>query len=746
MLALIALPILLLHTAAAAMSVDLPLRKIAPVQDYRLRGTMDSFNFSIPIPYRWTVRNATLHFKYVNSSSLIPENSRLVFLVNDQPLAQVRLNPATPEGEVTVPIPGSLFKPGYVPCSFWVSQHYTMEHCEDPFAPELWTTILLSEAGIVFDIEPVAFPQRVSAITDFLFDARNIFDTRVHIAIPQLTPAYLEAASLAAAGISLRYGYRIPEISLSDGLRPDMDNVLIADGQDLPRLTGQAAPAAAGARIALQGLPDNRPAAGAAQPAPAQPPVHALVVISGKDEAELMTASRAFASLSYPLPNSPSTQVSALKLPEIHDHMVAGGILAHHSYTFESLGVHTTEFRSIAPPHLHLDLRMPSDLYLSPNKFASVILHMAYDAGMRSDSVLNVLLNGKFISGVRLDNPRGDLFRAYKLDIPLSSFKSGMNRLSFEAVLTPLHTDKCKLIQTNNLRLSIFEDSKFILPEVPYWIKMPQLEAFFQDGFPVGQWADLREAAVLLTEKTFPTANAALNLVALCAQKIGFPPFALKWLFDAEPEKTHKDLFVLGSLRTLPTALSARAPLAGIDPMRLSFPQIDRPQSGRTSEPVQFWQTVAPTRPENPQNMSDVRAKSPVSSELTGSLGNGRAVLMQLQHPADAAHSIIILTADSAADLLAGSRALWNPAVQSGCRGDLALVNLVKVDYDVIAHVVGPSYFLGNPGRFPVVQNFINSHPVLSLGILLALLLIMCLLILRMLKNRRQRRLAPSHE
>ena len=48
---------------------------------------------------------------------IIPRTSRLTFTVHDQPLAQVRLNPDTPEGEVTVPIPGSLrenfpFAPG----------------------------------------------------------------------------------------------------------------------------------------------------------------------------------------------------------------------------------------------------------------------------------------------------------------------------------------------------------------------------------------------------------------------------------------------------------------------------------------------------------------------------------------------------------------------------------------------------------------------------------------------------------
>jgi hypothetical protein len=495
--------------------------------------------------------------------------------------------------------------------------------------------------------------------------------------------------------------------------------------------------------IAVRHLPEKKSAA--AGPAEiVENPQQALVVISAQDEAELETACRAFASLSYPLPDAPVTRIANLKLPDVGEHMLQKGLLPGKTYTLASLGVRTVEFRNISPPPLNIDLRLPSDLYLSPNTFVSVILHMAYDAAMRTDSVLNVRLNGKFISGVRLDNPKGDYFRGYRVDIPLSSFKAGMNQLSFEAELTPLHTDKCTLIQTENLRLTIFEDSTVVLPEVPYWIKLPQLDLFFQDAFPLGRWPDLREAAVVLTEKSLPAANAALNLVALCAQKIGFPPFGLTWLTAYEPERTARDLLIAGPMSTLPKSAMEKAPIAGVDPMRLSFPQLDRPQP-RTDEPIHFWSRPSVAQPQTPLNFSDVRAASPVAGDLSGAMGPGRAALMQFQHPAAADRSVIILTAGHAEDLLAGSRALWNPMVQGGSRGDLLLVNLDKPDYETLAHQIGPSYYVGNPGRIPAVQNFINTHPLIALAALLILLLVLCALILKLLKRRRQQRLDPSH-
>ena len=733
----------LFHASALAATVQIPLRKLAPVQDYRLRGSMDNYVFSLPIPERWQVRKASLHFAYVNSTALIPLNSRLVFMINDQPLAQIRLNPDTPQGEVVVPVPGSVFKTGYNSCSFWVSQHYTIDECEDPFSPELWTWLKLNDAYFSFELDPVPVPGRVSAINDFLFDPRNIFDTRVNLVVPALSPNHLQGAALVASGIGLRYEYRVPEAALANSLSPGVDNVLIAVNRDLQALLPEPLPLEAGPVIAVRPLPEKK--IGSSGPAQwVQNPGCALVVVTGKDEAELLTAAQAFAALSYPLPGSPATRITNLRLPDVEKRTIQRGLSADQTYSFASLGAATSEFRGMSAPRLNLNLRLPSDLYFSPNKFASIILHMAYNAMMRSDSVLNIRLNGKFISGVRLDNPRGDYFRDYRVDLPLAAFKPGANQLSFEAVLTPLHTDKCTLIQTENLRLTIFGDSKFVLPDAPFWIKMPQIGVFFQDAFPVGRWPDMREAAVALTEKSYAAAGAALNLVALGAQKIGYPPFGLSWLLETEPTAAPKDLILAGRFETLPQELLRRAPIAGIAPLQISLPQLDRPLP-RPAEPTRFWARPDEAAQERPRSLADLRATNPVQGDVTGNLGPGRAALMQFQHPASSERTVLLLTADSAGDLLAASRALWQPAVQAVADGNLVLINLQRAEATASASLVGPSYYLGIPGRLPGMQNFINTNPVLSLTLLLVLLLLLSLVVYKMVKRRRRRRLEHSH-
>jgi hypothetical protein len=742
------LPLILLvsmipvNTLAESMRV--PVLKLAPIQDVKLQGTKDSHQFSLPISKRWNVKKAAFHFNYTNSSALIAQTSRLVFLVNDQPLAQIRLNPDVPVGEVVVEVPGELLNAGYNSCQLSVSQHYTLEECEDPFSPELWTWINLEKAYFVFDIDPVPVPSRVSAVADFLFDSRSVFDTTVNLIIPELTPEYVKLAALAASGIALRYDYRPVDFILAKDIRMGCDNIVIGNRQDLQVLLKAETPAITGALISIRNLPVEKSAPLASETIVTEDPYKALVVLTGNDSAELTLAVNAFASLSYPFPNSPTAKIVKLELPEIQAGMLKKGLLPGNTYSLASLGMTSVMFGGISPPAANISLRLPSDLYLSPNKFAVVVLHMAYDAAMRSDSVLNVKLNGKFISGIRLDNPKGDYFKGYKVNIPLSAFKPGDNQLAFEAALTPLHTDKCTLIQTKNLRLTIFDDSTLTLPEVPYWIKMPKVEVFFQDAFPFGKWPDLRETIVAVPEKTFAAATAAVNLIAIGAQKIGYPPFHLSCQFDLNPPPQPKDVIMIGSLDTIPQKILDNAPLAGINPTRIKYRQMDRPQS-KPNKPTDFWSDLTKSTPELPQNISDRIQAATVTGQIFGALAPQHAVLMQFQHPDMADRTLMLFTAATGEDLKAGSKALWDPAAQSGCQGDLAFLNWERAEYDTFSMLVGPSYYLGNPGSVPVINKLINDHPVIFLIVLLMIMIVFFGLILKLLKKIRKKRIAESN-
>jgi hypothetical protein len=273
---------------------------------------------------------------------------------------------------------------------------------------------------------------------------------------------------------------------------------------------------------------------------------------------------------------------------------------------------------------------------------------------------------------------------------------------------------------------------------------MPKVELFFQDAFPFGKWPDLRETVLAVPEQTFAAATAAVNLIAMSAQKIGYPPFNLSCQFELNSSPQPKDVIMIGSLETIPKKILENAPLAGINPTRIKYRQLDRPQS-TPSKPIDFWSDLAESTPELPQNMSDQIQAATVTSQLFGALAPQRAVLMQFQHPDLGDRTLMLFTAATGEDLKAGSQALWDPAAQSGCQGDLAFVNWEKAAYDTFSMLVGPSYYLGNPGSVPVVNKLINDHPVIFLIVLLIIMILFFGLTLRLLKKLRKKRVAASH-
>ena len=96
---------------------------------------------------------------------------------------------------------------------------------------------------------------------------------------------------------------------------------------------------------------------------------------------------------------------------------------------------------------------MPADLFAHEDKNVDLILHFAYGAGMRRDSVLNIMLNGRFERAIALDQQGGAIYHKYKIAVPLRSFQPGVNKTRFSPRMMPLITGECLAIQTENLQL-----------------------------------------------------------------------------------------------------------------------------------------------------------------------------------------------------------------------------------------------------------------------------------------------------
>ena len=131
---------------------------------------------------------------------------------------------------------------------------------------------------------------------------------------------------------------------------------------------------------------------------------------------------------------------------------------------FEDFAFRTVTLRGMSAGRAELTFNVPADLFSGRDHDVELRLHIAHGAGMRGDSVLNLMLNGTFENVIHLDRAEGAVYRDYRVQIPLRSLRPGRNVLSFEPQLMPLVTGDCQAVQDENLLVTIFDDSTIEMP------------------------------------------------------------------------------------------------------------------------------------------------------------------------------------------------------------------------------------------------------------------------------------------
>ncbi len=727
--------IFILKAKAEAEVIKVPLIKLTPKKIITLKRSYSHYTIKIPIPNRWRVNKAFLKLKYMNSS-LLSERSALVVKINGYILAQIKLNPFSTEGELKILIPGSAFFPGYNDLTFLVIQHsQTKKVCEDPFSPELWTTLYIDKSSFEVDYTLKDVPLRLSSVCNFLFDPKIFPQGKLNFVLEKTDPKYLKLAGIIASGISLRFDYRDVIFTVSQKLKSGVDNILIGKNEFVEDFLNKRGIKAkiTGTYLKIFHLPtqvyidselenyiDTK---------------HALLVVSGKNLKDLECAAKSIAVISFPFPDSDRMIVKELDIPKPLPYTGKLILRPGYKYTFKDLGLLSHTFKGIYPLPKDLVFYLPSDLLIKPNRYANLYLHFAYGAGMRSDSVLNILLNGKHITAIHLDNPHGTVYENYKIAIPAYLFKRGINKITFMPVLTPSVTGICELIQTKNLFLTLFSDSSFYFPPMPHLVDMPRIELLFQDGFPFTRFPDASKSIFYITTQDKRTLNSFLNLIGLLTKKTGYPLLGLNVEFK-KPEDTDKELVIIGPINTIPAEFKESAPLKLLAENKIYYPIISLKGSAVKSKISQLKETIKKVFHKEKLNKSP---KIAVLSKQISSFGDKKGLIMEFESPSKKGGTIIIFTARSSAALEKMSKVILNPAVQAGCSGDISLIELTS-PYKVSSVRVGKVYYVGELGKVSMPTYYLRKHFYLffiSLFVIIALLSLIILLILRKYRKKR---------
>lgn len=683
---------LLVASTAQAESVKVPLQKLTALSSIQLRCINGSESISIPVPERWDVRRAVLTLRYSVSNNLIGEISQMIVKVNDEPIAQTKLNPQAPNVEAAIDIPVNLLKPGYNVLSFHVSQHYSRQQCEPPCAPDLWTNVSVADSFIEmeYDLKPV--PLRLGAATAMIFDPKQFPEVDVHIVTDQLTAEAATLATVVASGIARRFDYRKVKFSVSRELRPGVDNVLIGSrkfAHDALAVNNVELPKGDGGLLKIFHLPEKE--GGWDQ-------LHALIVIADERAAALKIAAATLANMSMPYPDTDELHALEFSMPDVTMYSGRNVLSSDKVYDFRTLNLPTYTFQGLNANSVTLSFRLPADFLIKQNHYAKLALNFSYGAGLKNNSALNVSVNGKALRAIHLDSVSGNFIDGYKIDIPTYVFKPGANTISFTPSLNTLG-GLCETLQTDGLFVTIFDNSTLYFPPMPHFVEMPKIELFALNGFPFTRWPDGYETIVYLPKPDDVALATALNVIGMVTQRNGFPLFGTQVTFD-EPTGWGGEILVIGKADDVPKHFMEAAPLKLSDTPRVPYPTVGS------------W---------------NAEAAIAYSRQQSG-LGTGTGIIMEFESMYKKGRSVLVFTSQNNEGLAILGDAILDPGVQGGITGDLVVIDLSNPKYPVTSLRVGNKYSTGNKGNISFLDSFLYSNiyvfygavalSILSLGLL----------------------------
>lgn len=705
---------LLSPASGGAATAALPLTQYLPFPSLELHCVKDEQSLNIPIPNRWKVKSATLNLHYTVSSSLLPHLSQMTVKLNGVPIFQTKLIPISDAAPLKIVLPAKLLEHGYNKLDFSVAQHRQEKECEPPCASDLWTSIKLGTSSIDFDYELRPVPMQLAALSEFTFDPKIAPSAGVHLVFNTADEQAAGLAAVVASGVARRFDYRRVDFTVSDTLKPGVDNVVIGTTAFVGKLLGAAAPAAStekGGYLKILPMPDDGGKAGG-------DPFHALALVTGNSVDETKLAAETLANLSIGYPGSDEMRAVGFSLPDITAYGGRNILSADKLYDFRTLNQPTRTMAGMNAQPLTINFRLPADFMIKQNRSVDLTLNFAYGAGMRTDSSLNVLVNNTAVRAIPLHSTEGGFFENYKLEIPTYVFKPGDNAITFVPELH-MNSKECDLLQVGHMFLTLFDNSTLKFPFMPHFVDMPRLELFMLNGFPFTRWPDGFEGTVYIPRPSLDALAAMMNVIGLMTQKNGFPLINLAVTFK-KPQTWKGDLIVLGDLFSLPDEIAVASPLRIGKTSHIPYPIVRSWQQ----EPIYSY------------------------SDQISKLGENRGLLMEFESPLQQGRSVLLLAAEGQRDLLRLSEQLLDSEVQAQVYGGLVLIDFGDTRTKVTAITAGKRYITGKQGQvswldenLDRLDSLMYTHSLLFYGILAALAGLLSWVLVAQIRRYRARRL-----
>ena len=706
---------------------DMPLVELmARPERVILRHVSDDYAFHFPISPREKVMGAHLHLDFMNSTALVPNRSQLLVKINGVTITQWRLTPTNAHRTIDIAIPLELLVTGYNELRFAAVQHYTDSQCEDPISPELWTEINTVKSRVRLLQRPQPIEANLAALSKLLDPTLPDYHIRFLIPTAQFDDYQLFWGGLVAQGIALRRRHAPFALDLVQPVAPlsppplrqplllgpvDGDAVLIGTRAQLQLLLGD---------VLLQAI---RGAYIGIFPAPGHPE-HFVLVISGITPDEVTRAAEAFSLMNFPLPDARETLIQEVQLDPVDPYQGSMAVAPATRYSFAQLGFETTEIRGLRPNPLAIEFFVPADWYAPENTEVILKLHLAYSAGMRRDSLLEMRINGIFERAIPLPDETGSQYLDYYIAVPLRTLKPGRNRISFHPRLVPAVTGECLFFRTDHLAITLFDDSTIEFPTVDHYAELPDLSLLARAGFPYLQQGNGANLGVQVLDSGRESILSAWQLMGKLANLNGLPLTKAQLSFATIGDTRH--LIAVGNLEHIDPVLFKNAPTNPVARWKTWFYPIGQALAQPKDWRQKLWWKLFGEPGEIPL--------APRYARIFQTAGIGTHAL-GLSFPTENKRLVTLFTATER--LYPAIHQLTTPALWSQMQGDLILwqPDAKKLDWEKIS----PTMYFGDAKTGTRLIFHFARHPWQWLAAVLVMVLLVSWIGYRLLQQFKRR-------
>lgn len=420
-----------------------------------------------------------------------------------------------------------------------------------------------------------------------------------------------------------------------------------------------------------------------------------MLVIAGRDEADLVTAAKALTVDSLVLIGE-TFRVKNFKDPEKRKAYAAPNwIDTESTVPFARLIQYPGQLsaRGYNMPPVHVPLRLAPDLFMVDDATLGMQIRYRYTKPMTGESAqLRTYVNGSLVDSENLAarDGRGSrqivlpgFYGAIAGSSATSLAMTAVNDLSFavdyERIIDGGSEKNCKSVSLVAHQMEIEPGSTLQIKGLYHYAKLPDLKLFTQSGFPFTKYADLSQTTVLIDDAASESeVTTMLNTIARMASVTGAAATFVKVADQADKASLKgQDVLVVGRMKQLLTDLDADKAAA------LQTKVVSALQAPDTTAALAQGESM----------FADASLAAIVSAES----------------PFDSGRTMVALLTEGAAGSALLNTKLVNPAELAAAGGAVTVLN----EREIREFNVGSTFTSGNLPWYHKVWMSLTKHPVL---------------------------------